>query len=38
MDFITVQDAAKKWQILDRMVRHYCSGGKVFRARQQDGI
>lgn len=38
MDYITVQDAAKKWQISDRMVRRYCSEGKVFRARQQEGI
>lgn len=38
MDYITVQDAAKKWQISDRMVRRYCSEGKVYRVRQQDGI
>lgn len=29
MDYISVADAAKKWNVSDRMVRSYCSQGRI---------
>lgn len=29
MEYITVQDAAKKWNISDRLVQKYCSSGRI---------
>ena len=32
MEYITVQEAAKKWKISDRLVQKYCAKGRI------DGI
>lgn len=32
MDYITVQEAAKKWKISERLVQKYCAQGRI------DGI
>ncbi len=29
MDFVSVKEIAKKWNVSDRMVRNYCSQGKI---------
>ena len=36
--YITVSDAAKKWNISDRMVRRYCIQGRIQGAYQDDEV
>ena len=36
--YITVSDAAKKWNISDRMVRRYCIQGRIQGAYQEDEV
>ena len=38
MSYITVQEAAKKWGISERLVRRYCAEGGIQDLAQYDGI
>ena len=38
MSYITVQEAAKKWGISERLVRRYCAEGRIPDLAQYDGI
>ena len=38
MSYITVQEAAKKWGISERLVRRYCAEGRIQDLAQYDGI
>lgn len=37
MKYLTCNEAAKKWQLSERSVRHYCSLGRVIGAKQEKG-
>lgn len=37
MEFLTVQEIAKKWKMSPRSVRNYCQQGRVPGAKRQDG-
>lgn len=37
MKYLTCNKAAKKWQLSERSVRHYCSLGRVIGAKQEKG-
>lgn len=34
MDYITTKEAAKSWQITDRMVVYHCSAGRIKGAKK----
>ena len=34
MDYITTKEAAKQWNITERMVVYHCSGGRVLGAQK----
>ena len=38
MSYITVQEAAKKWGISERLARRYCAEGRIPDLAQYDGI
>lgn len=38
MDYISIKEAALKWNVSDRMVRKYCTDGRIKGARLQDKI
>ena len=36
MEYISIKEAAKKWDVSERMVRRYCSEGKIKGAVVED--
>lgn len=38
MDFMTIKEAAEKWELTERMVQYYCKAGRINGAVKMAGV
>lgn len=38
MDFMTTKEAARKWEVTERMVQYYCKAGQIAGAVKLAGV
>lgn len=38
MDFMTAKEAARKWEVTERMVQYHCKAGRIARAIKLAGV
>ncbi len=38
MDFMTTKEAARKWEVTERMVQYHCKAGRITGAVKMAGV